>query len=66
MAPGMIKTNLTKSIPDEELQKDMKRYPLGRYGTPEEVAYAAIYLLSDASKWMTGSILKIDGGLTLR
>ena len=66
VAPGMIKTNLTKSIPDEELQKDMKRYPLGRYGTPEEVAYAAIYLLSDASKWMTGSILKIDGGLTLR
>lgn len=66
VAPGMIKTNLTRSIPDEELQKDIKRYPLGRYGTPEEVAYAAIYLLSDASKWMTGSILKIDGGLTIR
>lgn len=64
--PGMIKTHLTTAIPDEEIQKDIQRYPLGRYGTPEEVAYAAIYLLSDATKWMTGSIITIDGGLTLR
>ena len=64
--PGMIKTHLTTAIPDEEIRKDIQRYPLGRYGTPEEVAYAAIYLLSDATKWMTGSILTIDGGLTLR
>ncbi len=64
--PGMIKTNLTTAIPDEEIQKDIQRYPLGRYGSPEEVAWAAIYLLSDATKWMTGSILTIDGGLTLR
>lgn len=64
--PGMIKTHLTTAIPDEEIQKDIQRYPLGRYGKPEEVAYAAIYLLSDATKWMTGSILTIDGGLTLR
>lgn len=64
--PGMIKTNLTTAIPDEEIQKDIQRYPLGRYGKPEEVAYAAIYLLSDATQWMTGSILTIDGGLTLR
>lgn len=64
--PGMIRTNLTSSIPEEEIRKDVGRYPLGRYGLPEEVAYAAIYLLSDATKWMTGSILKIDGGLTLK
>ena len=64
--PGMIKTNLTTAIPDEEIEKDIQRYPLGRYGTPEEVAWAAIYLLSDATKWMTGSILTLDGGLTLR
>jgi NAD(P)-dependent dehydrogenase (short-subunit alcohol dehydrogenase family) len=62
----MIKTHLTTAIPDEEIRKDIQRYPLGRYGTPEEVAYAAIYLLSDATKWMTGSIITIDGGLTLR
>ena len=64
--PGMIRTNLTKGIPDEEIQKDIDRYPLGRYGQPEEIAYAAIYLLSDATKWMTGSILRIDGGISLR
>jgi len=64
--PGMVRTSLTRLIPHEEIEKDIERYPLGRYGTPEEVALAAIYLLSDASRWMTGSILKIDGGLTLR
>ena len=64
--PGMIKTRLTSAIPDEEIQKDIQRYPLGRYGKPEEVAFAAIYLLSDATQWMTGSILTLDGGLTLR
>ena len=42
--PGMIRTNLTKSIPEEDLQKDINRYPLSRYGQPEEIAYAAIYL----------------------
>lgn len=64
--PGMIKTHLTTAIPDEEIQKDIQRYPLCRYGKPEEVAFAAIYLLSDTTKWMTGSILTLDGGLTLQ
>lgn len=64
--PGMINTNLTSSIPEEEIAKDVLRYPLGRYGLPEDIAYAAIYLLSDATKWMTGSVLTIDGGLTLK
>jgi NAD(P)-dependent dehydrogenase (short-subunit alcohol dehydrogenase family) len=64
--PGMVVTNLTKAISDEELSDDVKRYPLGRFGTPEEIGYAVIYLLSDATKWMTGSVIKIDGGLTLR
>lgn len=64
--PGMIVTNLTKAISDEELAEDVKRYPLGRFGKPEEIGYAAVYLLSNASKWITGSVIKIDGGLTLR
>ena len=53
------------AITDEQLQTDMLRYPLGRYGKPEEVAYAVIYLLSDAATWITGSNLLIDGGYTL-
>lgn len=62
---GMIKTNLTKLIPDEGLIKDINCYPLGRYGQPEEIAYATIYLLSDAAKWITGSVVRIDGGFSL-
>lgn len=65
--PGMIETTLMKddSITEEQIAADMKRYPLKRYGKPEEVAWAAIYLLSDASKWVTGTDLLIDGGYTL-
>lgn len=65
--PGMIDTDIFAgtAITQEELNKDVKRYPLGRYGKPQDVAYAVIYLLSDASSWVTGSNLLIDGGYTL-
>ena len=49
-----------------DLQKDMENYPLKRYGKPEEIAHAIIYLLSDASAWVTGITLTIDGGLLLK
>ena len=65
--PGMIDTDIfsDSAITQDQLNEDMKRYPLGRYGKPEEVAYAVIYLLSDASTWTTGSNILIDGGYTL-
>jgi NAD(P)-dependent dehydrogenase (short-subunit alcohol dehydrogenase family) len=65
--PGMIDTNIYGGgeISPEQLREDAKRYPLGRYGKPEEVALAVVYLLSDASSWVTGTNLKIDGGYTL-
>ena len=65
--PGMIDTDIFSDavITKEQLEEDAKRYPLKRYGKPEEVAHAVIYLLSDASKWVTGSNLLIDGGYTL-
>jgi len=65
--PGMIDTGIFdgSGITQENLENDRKRYPLGRYGTPEEVAYAVIYLLSDASSWCTGTNLLLDGGYTL-
>lgn len=64
---SMVKTELIDTLTTlskEDLEKDEARYPLG-YGKPEDIAFAAIYLLSDASKWMTGSTLKLDGGSTL-
>lgn len=65
--PGMVETNILSGgeISDEQLNEDKKNYPLKRYGKPEEVAYAVIYLLSDASSWTTGSNLLMDGGYTL-
>lgn len=66
--PGMVETPLISmngSISSEQYETDMKRYPLGRYGNPLDVAWAIIYLLSDASSWITGLALKIDGGVTL-
>ena len=66
--PGMIESNLMKEgIVDEvAIEADKQKYPLKRYGKPEEVAYAAVYLLSDASRWVTGTNLLIDGGFTLQ
>lgn len=66
--PGMINTPMVHSgkYSEEQLQKDMDNYPLHRFGEPEEVAYAMIYLLSDAAAWVTGHSLVIDGGLTLK
>lgn len=65
--PGMVETKLIhESLSDEEREKDMEEYPLKRYGKPEEIAWAIIYLLSDASSWVTGSSLLIDGGFMLK
>ena len=65
--PGTIETQLgTGTIPDELIAKDKEHYVLRRYGKPEEVAYAIIYLLSDAAAWVTGTSLVIDGGRLLK
>ncbi|MBE7177979.1 MAG: SDR family oxidoreductase [Mucilaginibacter polytrichastri] len=64
--PAMIETAILENgnLTDEQFESDRKKYPLGRYGRPEEVAYAAIYLLSDASSWTTGTNILLDGGKT--
>ncbi len=68
VAPGMIETHLLDNgkIGSEELETDKQRYPMKRYGKPEEVAYGIIYFLSDASSFTTGASLVIDGGFTLQ
>mgnify|MGYP004449510293 FL=1 len=66
--PGMVETAIMDNngrITAEQFEEDKKKYPLGRYGRPEDIAWAIIYLLSDASSWITGTALKIDGGHTI-
>lgn len=64
ISPAMIWTDLIlqDGVDKEQLEEDEKKYPLKRYGTPEDIANLAIYMLSDASTWMTGSNVKISGG----
>ena len=64
--PGMVTTPLITggAHSDDDLQTDAQKYPLGRYGRPEEIAWSIIYLLSDASAWITGHSLIIDGGIS--
>ena len=66
--PGMIETPLTNgtALSKELLEEDAKNYPLGRYGKPEEIAYSIVFLLSDATIWMTGTQLLIDGGYSVK
>lgn len=64
ISPAMVWTELILQggVDEETLREDEKTYPLKRYGKPEDIANLAIYLLSDASSWMTGSNVKITGG----
>lgn len=66
ISPAMVWTDLIfkGGITEEELKEDEKRYPMKRYGTPEDIANLSIYLLSDASSWMTGSNIKLTGGVS--
>lgn len=64
ISPAMVWTDLIiqDGISKEELEISQLKYPLKRYGTPNDIAYLAIYMLSDASSWMTGSDVEITGG----
>ena len=68
VCPAMVDTGILDSgtLSQEQLEADIKNYPLGRYGRPNDIAWAMIYLLSDASSWITGDNLVIDGGVTLK
>ena len=69
ICPGVVDTPLWRERRDPAGRPlDRREYdglhPLGRMGTPEDVAALALYLASDESEWMTGSVLTLDGGLT--
>jgi 3-oxoacyl-[acyl-carrier protein] reductase len=66
VAPGFIPTALTNVLTDEQKQAAIKATPLGRFGTPEEVAYAVSFLASDEAAFITGAVLTVDGGLVMQ
>lgn len=65
--PGMVPSGMLAAgvVTEEQLMEEQKNYPLG-FGEPIDIANGVIYLLSNAAKWVTGSVLTIDGGVTLR
>jgi NAD(P)-dependent dehydrogenase (short-subunit alcohol dehydrogenase family) len=64
--PGPIATDMIKDVLENkaQLEQRMRRLPMGRVGTPDDVAYGVLFLASDESSFMTGSELVIDGGTT--
>jgi 3-oxoacyl-[acyl-carrier protein] reductase len=63
VAPGYIPTKLSSTIPPEVLAKGIEMMPLGRAGTPEDIANAVAFLVSDEANYITGQVLCVDGGL---
>ena len=61
VAPGIIETDMVKSLPKEMIEPLIKTIPLGRIGKPEDIANAFLYLASDMASYVTGEILSVDG-----
>jgi 3-oxoacyl-[acyl-carrier protein] reductase len=64
VAPGFIATEMTAALGQDTLQQLQQQIPLGRLGTPQDVADAVLFLVSDAASYVTGHVLTLDGGLT--
>ena len=66
ICPGLIETDMTAELmKDAALMKEWsKEYPIGRFGKPEDVASACLFLASDESSFITGTVLPVDGGFT--
>ncbi len=65
IAPGFVPTALTVDLPQELKDYMMKLIPLGRWGQPQEIAYAAAFLVSDEAAYITGQVLSVDGGMMM-
>jgi NAD(P)-dependent dehydrogenase (short-subunit alcohol dehydrogenase family) len=66
IAPGLVKTQLARALWEGNEEAISKYLPLGRLGVPADIANAAVFLAGDASSWMTGQTLVIDGGAMIR
>lgn len=63
IAPGFVPTALTMDLPEELKESMMKLIPVGRWGKPEEIAYAVAFLASEEAAYITGQVLSVDGGM---
>ncbi|WAC08273.1 MAG: 3-oxoacyl-[acyl-carrier-protein] reductase [Thermodesulfobacteriota bacterium] len=63
VAPGFIETDMTRTLPEKVREEFISNIPLGRMGTPEEIAEAVLFLASDASNYITGQVINVNGGL---
>jgi NAD(P)-dependent dehydrogenase (short-subunit alcohol dehydrogenase family) len=66
ICPGPIETPLLRMLwtSEEARNRRLNRIPLGRFGTPEDIVYLALYLASDEASWTTGAVMVVDGGIT--
>jgi 3-oxoacyl-[acyl-carrier protein] reductase len=65
VAPGFIETDMTKSLTPEQIRALTGRVPLGRLGTTEDVAYAALFLASEHASYITGATIHVNGGMVM-
>ena len=65
IAPGFIKTEMTDALPEQAKQRLMEAIPMGTLGEPLDVARAALFLVGEASRYITGHVLVVDGGLAM-
>jgi 3-oxoacyl-[acyl-carrier protein] reductase len=63
VAPGFIDTEMVHAVPEKVRQAMVERTPAGRLGQPKDVAYAYLFLASEAAGFITGAVLSVDGGL---
>ncbi len=66
IAPGVVRTHLARALWENHEQRLADHLPLGRIGEPDDIADAAVFLAGDASRWITGQTLVVDGGATVR
>ena len=62
VAPGITKTDMVASLPDEMIKPLIATIPIGRIGEPEDIANACLFLASDMASYVTGEIMQVDGG----